>query len=67
MALKKRILKVWSNVEEKLFKSLVRQGTPTAKIARQLKRTAASVRSKAQKLGLGLRPAKKKAARKSRR
>lgn len=62
MALKKRILKVWSDVEERLFKNLVKQGTPTAKIARQLKRTSASIRSKAQKFGLALRPAKKKAA-----
>ena len=67
MALKKRILKVWSDVEEKLFKNLVKQGTPTARIARQLKRTSASIRSKAQKLSLGLGPAKKKTAPKSRR
>ncbi len=69
MALKKRILKAWSDVEERLFKNLVKKGTPTAKIARQLKRTSASIRSKAQKLSLGLGPSKKKTttARKSRR
>jgi hypothetical protein len=50
----KRKLKQWSPAEEKQFKSLVRGGTPTAKIAKALKRTAASVRSKAQKLRLSL-------------
>lgn len=55
MAQKKtRKLKQWSSAEEKQFKSLAREGTPTAKIARTLKRTAASVRSKAQKLRLSL-------------
>jgi hypothetical protein len=66
MALKKRILKTWSTVEEKLFKNLVKQGTPTGRIARQLKRTTASIRSKAQKFGLSLGLTKKKPARKAR-
>jgi hypothetical protein len=56
MAQKKtrRTLKQWTADEEKKFKSLVREGMATSKIAKTLKRTAASVRSKAQKLRLSL-------------
>ena len=50
----RRVVKVWSKEEERLFKQLVREGTPTTKIAKQLKRSTASVRSKAQKFGLSL-------------
>ncbi len=57
---KKRIVKVWSSQEEKLFKRLLRERVPTLKIAKQLKRSAASVRSKAQKEGISLRGGGKK-------
>jgi transposase len=50
----RRVVKVWNKEEERLFKQLVREGTPTTKIAKQLKRSTASVRSKAQKFGLSL-------------
>lgn len=63
MAQKKRQVKQWTSQDEKLFKRLVREGTSTTKIARELKRTAASVRSKAQKIGLSLKVKVKKAKR----
>jgi hypothetical protein len=65
---KKRNVKVWTQIEEKLFKQLAKSGIPTTKIAKQLKRTAASIRSKAQKYGVSLgggRTAKKSTGRKS--
>ncbi|HEY8208050.1 MAG TPA: hypothetical protein VIG99_11255 [Myxococcaceae bacterium] len=51
---KKRSLKGWSEQELKRFRSLVKSGIPTTKIAKTLKRTAASIRSKAQKYGISL-------------
>lgn len=51
---KKRTVQSWTRDAEKAFRSLVKDGIPTQKIARELKRTAASIRSKAQKLGLSL-------------
>ncbi len=51
---KKRTLKGWSEEELKKFRALVKQGIPTTKIAKALKRTAASIRSKAQKYGISL-------------
>lgn len=60
MAKSRQALKTWTAIEEKLMVKLVKAGTPTAKIARQLKRSAASIRSKAQKQALSL---KTKAAR----
>ena len=53
-AKKKRTLKDWSDGELKRFRKMVKSGFPTAKIAKTLKRTAASVRSKAQKFGISL-------------
>lgn len=52
----KRAVKSWSKEEEQLMAKLVKAGTPTAKIAKQLKRSAASIRSKAQKASLSLKP-----------
>ena len=51
---KKRTLKGWSEQELKKFRALVKDGIPTTKIAKALKRTAASIRSKAQKYGISL-------------
>jgi hypothetical protein len=51
---KKRTLKDWSGAELKRFRKMVKSGIPTSKIAKTLKRTAASVRSKAQKFGISL-------------
>jgi hypothetical protein len=51
---KKRSLKGWTEQELKNFRSLVKSGIPTTKIAKTLKRTAASIRSKAQKYGISL-------------
>lgn len=51
---KQATTKAWTTAEEKLMAKLVKAGTPTAKIARQLKRSAASIRSKAQKASLSL-------------
>lgn len=51
---KKRTLKGWTEQELKRFRSLVKTGIPTTKIAKTLKRTAASIRSKAQKYGISL-------------
>jgi len=61
---RKRVVKVWSRDEERLFKRLLKERVPTLKIARQLKRSAASVRSKAQKEGISLRGGGKKKPRK---
>lgn len=52
----KRAVKAWTSAEEKLMTKLVKAGTPTSKIAKQLKRSAASIRSKAQKSALSLKP-----------
>ena len=52
----KRKVKPWTPAEEKLMKQLVKAGTPTAQIARQLKRSPASIRSKAQKAAISLKP-----------
>lgn len=52
----KRAVKTWTRAEEQQLVKLVKAGTPTAKIARELKRSAASVRSKAQKRALSLKP-----------
>ena len=51
---KKRTLKGWTEIELKRFRSLVKEGIPTTRIAKALKRTAASIRSKAQKYGISL-------------
>jgi len=51
---KKRNLKSWTHEELKRFRGLVKEGFPTGKIAKMLKRTAASIRSKAQKFGISL-------------
>lgn len=51
---KKRTLKGWTEQELKNFRALVKSGIPTTKIAKTLKRTAASIRSKAQKYGISL-------------
>jgi hypothetical protein len=51
---KKRTLKGWTEQELKRFRSLVKEGIPTTRIAKALKRTAASIRSKAQKYGISL-------------
>jgi hypothetical protein len=59
----KRVLKTWTRDDEKTLRALVKAGEPTSKIAKQLKRGVASVRSKAQKLSLSLK-AKKPAAKK---
>ncbi|MBX5484168.1 MAG: hypothetical protein IRZ16_20265 [Myxococcaceae bacterium] len=48
--------KAWTAAEVKLMTKLVKAGTPTAVIARQLKRTPAAIRSKAQKASLSLKP-----------
>lgn len=58
------VRRAWEPADEKLFKQLVKSGTPTSQIARQLKRSAASVRSKAQKFGLALKAKAGKTARK---
>ncbi|MDQ3263986.1 MAG: hypothetical protein M3Y59_10025 [Myxococcota bacterium] len=50
------IRKGWEAADEKLFKQLHKAGSTTAQIARQLGRSTASVRSKAQKFGLSLKP-----------
>ena len=51
---KKRSLKGWTQDELKRFRALVKEGIPTTRIAKTLKRTAASIRSKAQKYGISL-------------
>ncbi|HZN92782.1 MAG TPA: hypothetical protein VFB81_08750 [Myxococcales bacterium] len=51
---KKRTLKGWTQEELKRFRNLVKEGIPTTRIAKTLKRTAASIRSKAQKFGISL-------------
>ena len=51
---KKRTLKGWTQEELKRFRGLVKSGIPTTRIAKTLKRTAASIRSKAQKFGISL-------------
>ena len=51
---KKRTLKGWTEAELKKFRALVKSGIDTTKIAKTLKRTAASIRSKAQKYGISL-------------
>jgi hypothetical protein len=51
---KRRTLKGWSEQELKRFRALVKDGIPTTRIAKALKRTAASIRSKAQKYGISL-------------
>jgi len=56
--------KGWEAADEKLFKQLHKAGTPTAQIAKQLGRSTAAVRSKAQKFGLSLKP---KAAKRAKR
>lgn len=63
MAQKRRQLKRWTAQDEKLFRRLVREGSTAKKIARELKRTEASVRSKAQKMALSLKGKAKKAKR----
>ncbi|MGA9523761.1 MAG: hypothetical protein WBV82_20030 [Myxococcaceae bacterium] len=64
-----RTVKTWSKEDEKTLVKLIRAGESTSKIARTLKRTEASVRSKAQKESLSLRkapaPAKAKASKKA--
>lgn len=55
---KRRMTNPWDAKSEKEMVKLVRAGTPTSEIAKKLKRTAASVRSKAQKLALSLKPKK---------
>jgi hypothetical protein len=60
------VTKTWSRDDEKTLRALVKGGTPTSAIAKQLKRGVASIRSKAQKLSLSLKSkatAKAKAAR----
>jgi len=56
MAKATRVVKAWSKEDEKTLVKLVKSGEPTSKIAKALKRTAASVRSKAQKQNLSLKP-----------
>jgi len=51
---KKRTLKGWTQEELKQLRNLVKEGISTSKIAKGLKRTAASIRSKAQKFGISL-------------
>ncbi len=50
----KRTLKSWTQEELKRLRGLVKEGISTGKIAKVLKRTAASIRSKAQKFGISL-------------
>ncbi len=59
-----RTVKTWSKEDEKTLVKLIRAGESTTAISRTLKRTPASIRSKAQKESLSLRkaPAKKPAA-----
>jgi hypothetical protein len=54
MAKSKVAARVWNKTEEKLMVKLVKAGTPTSAIAKKLKRSAASIRSKAQKQSLSL-------------
>jgi hypothetical protein len=51
---KKRTLKSWTQDELKKLRGMVKEGISTTKIAKTLKRTAASIRSKAQKFGISL-------------
>ncbi len=64
MAKATRTVKIWTREDEKLLVKLIRAGESTTRIAKTLKRTPASIRSKAQKQSLSLRsaPAKKPAA-----
>lgn len=52
----KRAVKPWTKAEEQQLVKLIKAGTPTTQIARTLKRSAASIRSKAQKRSLSLKP-----------
>lgn len=61
---KPALRRTWDPADEKRFKQLVKSGLPTAEIAQTFKRSAASIRSKAQKLGLALKAKLKKGARK---
>jgi hypothetical protein len=46
--------RAWSKVDVKSFKTLARQKTPAAKIARQFKRTVGAIRQKALHLCISL-------------
>jgi hypothetical protein len=46
----------WTAADEKEFRKLVKQNTPTRLLAMKLKRTESSVRNKARALRLSLRP-----------
>jgi hypothetical protein len=47
--------KSWSSGDERQFRQLVRQSTPTRVIARRLKRTPQAIRSKAHQMRMSLR------------
>ena len=49
--------KSWSSTDERQFRQLVRQSTPTRVIARKLRRTPQAIRSKAHQMRMSLRPA----------
>jgi hypothetical protein len=46
----------WSSADDKQLKSLIRQNTPTRVIGLKLRRTEASVRQHAYRMGISLRP-----------
>lgn len=48
--------KPWTPEEEAELKTLVKQNTPTRLLGLKLERTEQSIRSKAKKLGISLRP-----------
>src|SRR4051812_2285341 len=46
----------WSGADDKQLKMLIKQNTPTRVIGQKLKRTEASVRQHAYRMGISLRP-----------
>jgi hypothetical protein len=59
---KTRSYKQWTSAELKLLKQHSRAKTPVAKIAREFKRTEATIRMKAYSLGIPLGHRRRKAA-----
>jgi hypothetical protein len=64
MAAKRKIrpYKVWSSSDLKALKKHSREKTPVAKIAKLMKRTEATVRTKAYQLGMSVGHRRRKAA-----
>jgi hypothetical protein len=54
----------WSAAELKTLKSLAKEGTATAEVAKKLGRTAAAVQQKAMRAGISFRAAKRSGAKK---